>query len=530
MGLIQEAIKDAKQLRETAERNAHRRIVDALTPSVRRLIERQLQEDGDIDFDLEDLDVVADESEGEEMMVSDEEEPVAPEPLDEPLDDDLATLSFSADQLPGGAPKSTAPSVNVNASGDVDVNVEFETETEEAEEEDESLLTDVPMDVTEARKAVKLANRLAMAIDRGARDITMAERRKFRSAIDTLVEKLLIFNEHNILTEDQAVFNVMDSVTRLVKAQQILETNRGQTMRGKRIRGMKRLRETAAEMEELDELDAILTLDPADDEEAEMLGDLDLSDISVEIGGGEEEEGEEEEMELDFGDEGEEGEEGEDEEFEIEESVLRRELKRMRALRESDGVADFGAGTDEGEIFFNVSEEDLINVLADELGRADVATPKVESRNRRPVQRAQRPAQRQTDPRAARALAENKALRAKLAVAAKANAEMKRHLVEMNLFNAKLLYVNKLMQNKNVTPKQQRNIVEALDNAKTLREAKLLYKTLTESLNKRTALSESRVRQLGSPSRSTPSAQPATNGVETDRWAVLAGISHDEKA
>ena len=67
----------------------------------------------------------------------------------------------------------------------------------------------------------------------------------------------------------------------------------------------------------------------------------------------------------------------------------------------------------------------------------------------------------------------------------KAVGTLRNQLNEMNLFNAKLLYANKLMQNQNVTPKQQRAIVEALDNAKTLREAKLLYKSLTASLNKR---------------------------------------------
>ena len=98
----------------------------------------------------------------------------------------------------------------------------------------------------------------------------------------------------------------------------------------------------------------------------------------------------------------------------------------------------------------------------------------------------------------------------------------------MNLFNAKLLYVNKLMQNRNLTTKQQRAIVEALDNAKTLREAKLLYKSLSESLTRRTRgnkLNEGSLRTLGSSSRSTRSAPPAPSGVEADRWAVLAGIN-----
>jgi hypothetical protein len=100
----------------------------------------------------------------------------------------------------------------------------------------------------------------------------------------------------------------------------------------------------------------------------------------------------------------------------------------------------------------------------------------------------------------------------------------------MNLFNAKLLYANKLMQNRNLSGKQQRAIVEALDGAKTLREAKLLYKSLTQSLQKRTStLREGAVRR-GSASRSTQSARPANSGVEVvDRWAVLAGIGKDNK-
>jgi hypothetical protein len=104
---------------------------------------------------------------------------------------------------------------------------------------------------------------------------------------------------------------------------------------------------------------------------------------------------------------------------------------------------------------------------------------------------------------------------------------LKGQLTEMNLFNAKLLYANKLIQNRNLTAKQQRAIVEALDNAKTLREAKLLYKSLTSSLKKvsRKNLQEGRSsRSLGSSSRSTRSASPTNSGHEVDRWAVLAGI------
>jgi hypothetical protein len=86
------------------------------------------------------------------------------------------------------------------------------------------------------------------------------------------------------------------------------------------------------------------------------------------------------------------------------------------------------------------------------------------------------------------------------------------------------------MQGYSLNAKQQRAIVEALDNAKTLREAKLLYKTLTESLNKgRSAkkgstMNES-VSKTGSASKSVRSSAPANNGSELGRWAVLAGLN-----
>ena len=104
---------------------------------------------------------------------------------------------------------------------------------------------------------------------------------------------------------------------------------------------------------------------------------------------------------------------------------------------------------------------------------------------------------------------------------------LREQLTDLNLFNAKLLYANKLMQNRNLTQKQQRAIVEALDNAKTLREAKLLYQSLTKSLTKvpRKNLNEGSLRTLGSSSKSTRSGAPANSGVEVDRWAVLAGLN-----
>jgi len=203
-----------------------------------------------------------------------------------------------------------------------------------------------------------------------------------------------------------------------------------------------------------------------------------------------------------------------DEVYEIDENMLRRELASMmneEAAADADPVLAHG-GEEIGDVLLDISEDDLINALADELGSV--------SESRRPRRRS-----------GSRALTE---ARKEIAQYKEAVADLKGQLVEMNLFNAKLLYANKLMQNKDLTMKQQKAIVEALDNAKTLREAKLLFKSLTESLNRRTGskkLTEGSLRTIGSSSRSTRSAAPtpANSGSEADRWAVLAGLTKDIK-
>ena len=280
---------------------------------------------------------------------------------------------------------------------------------------------------------------------------------------------------------------------------------------------------------ELDEMELVLS-----DEDLEALGvedaeeaDIDALDLEIGMEGGEEEaEGEEEEA---AGEEEEAEGEGEEEValdlgevFEIDPRMLKMELRKLRRMREategsteaSDQADQFGGGEIEDESFIDVDEETLLNALADELGDPGVPTPTVESRRRRSARR-RRMAERRSTRRSASpsAVRENRAL--------------KQQLAEMNLFNAKLLYVNKLMQNRNVGSKQQRAIVEALDNAKTIREAKLVYESITRSLNNKKSLSEGKRRVLGSSSKPTRSGSAAVNeSGQTDRWAKLAGIKN----
>lgn len=104
---------------------------------------------------------------------------------------------------------------------------------------------------------------------------------------------------------------------------------------------------------------------------------------------------------------------------------------------------------------------------------------------------------------------------------------LREQLEDLNLFNAKLLYVNKLLQNKSLNESQKKSVIKALDEAKSLGETKSLYKSLTESLSmtsKKATLNEST--RFGSSSRTTTSASKSGNKTvgESDRWAKLAGL------
>ena len=123
----------------------------------------------------------------------------------------------------------------------------------------------------------------------------------------------------------------------------------------------------------------------------------------------------------------------------------------------------------------------------------------------------------------------NSSLETKLGKYRSAVNTLREQLEELNLFNAKLLYVNKLLQNKQITESQKRSIVKALDEAQNLQEAKVLYKSLTESFSKSTKTPARRLNEsarIASSSRTTKAAGSHASSAsgEVDRWARLAGL------
>jgi hypothetical protein len=80
------------------------------------------------------------------------------------------------------------------------------------------------------------------------------------------------------------------------------------------------------------------------------------------------------------------------------------------------------------------------------------------------------------------AVAANEALKAELEEALAVIKSLKSTINEVNLLNAKLLYANKLFRGYNLTNEQKVKVVENLDRTSSVREVKLVYATLSESM------------------------------------------------
>lgn len=113
---------------------------------------------------------------------------------------------------------------------------------------------------------------------------------------------------------------------------------------------------------------------------------------------------------------------------------------------------------------------------------------------------------------------------------------LKRNLQEVNLFNSKLVYTNKLLQGAKLNKEQRSHVIETFDKAQSMREVELVYKSLSESLKIAGVLGESKQPQrlsLKGPKGSryvTPGSsvlnESAENGSDNfaERMKRLAGL------
>ena len=178
--LYRDAIADARKLREAAEQNAKNRIIEAVTPKLRSLIERQIAE-GDDEF-VEDV-------EGDALL----DTPAAMDMLD---DDE----EFS---MPDPEPMDLAPSsVDVDSDGLASIEiVPDEDESKGASEyEDESQQKSVHVNITvEAKRNHLLRHRAIRLVKALSEAKTRAQRKKIRKQLVILREALIITeNSQNV--------------------------------------------------------------------------------------------------------------------------------------------------------------------------------------------------------------------------------------------------------------------------------------------------------------------------------------------
>ena len=104
-------------------------------------------------------------------------------------------------------------------------------------------------------------------------------------------------------------------------------------------------------------------------------------------------------------------------------------------------------------------------------------------------------------------------------------AELASTLSEVKLLNAKLLYTNKIFRAKNLTESQKVKVLEAFDKAASVKDAKLIYETLTTIKETKSVVNES-VRGMASKATGmAPEKKPILEvNDQFARWKVLAGI------
>jgi len=514
--LYNEAIAEAKLLKETAEQNAKNAIIEAVTPRIRSFIEEQLLDGTSHEDDSDLLQEVA-----STVVSGDRRNDVA---LDE-------SALMSLLEIFGGKNISSPSSRNV---------------VSDAMRESFSSLT-----YKNKRKLLQVANKLNQNVD-------LFEDHVIHNDVYVQQENSRMSKSKDVLYEvDLDELASMASAMMAEEEELELEGDYGGN-KGDESRSRRDYAEADEEVEpmdeeggpesdedeKLDEIMSILGLGYLNEDKIEIdLGDAELPEdvqLAARLVLDDEEEGDvevEEEEDEDMPLPGEEEEEVEmedlDEVFDIDPNVLRSEIRRLR--RNIAEAKDFtkikgikndmshswggkgnskagvkgsygGSGTGKsgviGAFGGGKASGDPLKVTLNKLSEA------IKNERRK-----------------------NRTLGKKLGEYRSAVETLREQLTDLNLFNAKLLYVNKLLQNKDISSSQRRTVVESIDNAKSLREVKLVYRTLTESFTKGngSVLRESTTRRtLGSSSRVSGRSSSASATAEVNRWAVLAGINNNE--
>ena len=107
--------------------------------------------------------------------------------------------------------------------------------------------------------------------------------------------------------------------------------------------------------------------------------------------------------------------------------------------------------------------------------------------------------------------------------------QLNKDLLETNLLNSKLLYVNKIFKANDLTESQKVNIIAAFDKAETVKEVKLVFETVSENVvtTKKGNVTESKIKGMASKATGVTASKPEVISEVSDavkRMQKLAGI------
>jgi tRNA nucleotidyltransferase (CCA-adding enzyme) len=106
--------------------------------------------------------------------------------------------------------------------------------------------------------------------------------------------------------------------------------------------------------------------------------------------------------------------------------------------------------------------------------------------------------------------------------------ELRSSIQEVNLLNAKLLYMNKVFKGTNLTESQKIDVVKTFDKAETAKEAKLVYESMITTFTKKAEVKSNIKESVGFASKAVGMISGNSNAkvIETDaqysRWEKLA--------
>jgi len=480
--LFEEALADAKKLKEVAEENAKKAILEAVTPRIRDFIEDQL---------LEEFDAENEADEKEESDVEEADEVVLDESAITSLismlggDDIISSLSESKDVLDASI-------------SDVVSNMS---------DKERKKLFNLANKINESAESLSAKNISNNTIQENK---TMNKEKFYEIDLQALRESIEEEMEEMMYEEEDSSegYGMYEDDDKEVEEMMYEEDDV----------------EEDAEMEEmLAEIKLLLDLgdDVEEDQIPEELRGMIMDD----------EEDSEEPMEMEDEEPLEEPAEAEGEEdsevlpdmealnevFEVDPRMLKQELQRVkRQLREGSMDHHFGGkGTSKAGVknAFGGSGKAKAGVKGAFGGGSEGQDPFTNPPQINKLNEAIRDLRRK-----------NRSQQEKLTKYRSAVVTLREQLEDLNLFNAKLLYVNKLLQNNSLTESQKKSVIKALDEAKSLDETKSLYKSLTETLASKKTLSESK--RYGSSSKTTKRAGSmlSESAGEVSRWQRLAGL------